>query len=122
MSKEQIPGRTLWFKSSFSRDAATCVEVRFTPGTVQIRDSKYLRNPANSPAAQPIIAIPAASWDVFLSLATGHPTTAPDLPALTVHPDGGATLHSPDGTTLTYTPAEWTAYTSGIRAGEFAAA
>ncbi|MBU3062846.1 DUF397 domain-containing protein [Nocardia sp. NEAU-G5] len=122
MSKRHSLGEIPWFKSSFSRDAASCVEVRFTPGTALIRDSKYLRNPANPPAAQPIIAIPVASWNAFLSLATGHPTTAPGLPALTVHPDGGATLRSPDGTTLTYTPAEWTAYVSGIHAGEFAAA
>ncbi|WP_216900422.1 DUF397 domain-containing protein [Nocardia alni] len=122
MSTERTTDGSSWFKSSFSKDAASCVEVRFTPGTVLIRDSKYLRDPANPPAAQPIIAIPAMSWPAFLALALGHAVTAPNLPTLTTHPDGGATLTSPDGTALTYTQAEWIAYTSGIHAGEFAAA
>ncbi len=122
MSKAQTPDVTSWFKSSFSRDAASCVEVRFNGKVVDIRDSKYLRNPANPPAAQPIITIPAESWPTFLARALGHDVTAPNLPTLTTHPNGGATLTSPDGTALTYTSAEWTAYTSGIHAGEFAAA
>jgi hypothetical protein len=122
MSKAQITGETSWFKSSFSRDAATCVEVRFTPTTVLIRDSKYLRNPANSPAAQPIITIPTESWNTFLDLALGQDISAPNLPTLEIGPDGSATLTATDGTTLAYTPAEWAAYTSGIHAGEFAAA
>ncbi len=122
MSNERTADGSSWFKSSFSKDAASCVEIRFTSSAVMIRDSKYLRNPANPPAAQPIITIPAESWPTFLARALGHDVTAPNLPTLTTHPNGGATLTSPDGTALTYTSAEWTAYTSGIHAGEFAAA
>ena len=121
MSNERTADGSSWFKSSFSKDAASCVEVRFTPGTVLIRDSKYLRDPANPPAAQPIITIPAESWPTFLALVLGHDVTGTNLPTLTPHSDGGVTLTSA-GTALTYTPAEWIAYTSGIRAGEFAAA
>ncbi|MQY20709.1 DUF397 domain-containing protein [Nocardia macrotermitis] len=122
MSEAQISGETSWFKSSFSRDAATCVEVRFTRTTVLIRDSKYFHNPANPPAAQPIITIPIESWTRFLDLVLGQDVSAPGLPAVRVHPDGGATLTAENGTALTYTPAEWVAYTSGVRVGEFAAA
>jgi hypothetical protein len=63
---------TAWYKSSYSQGSNHCVEVRFTDDTVYVRDSKYLRDPANDPSTQPIIAIPADQWDSFLQLATGN--------------------------------------------------
>ncbi|MQY20073.1 DUF397 domain-containing protein [Nocardia macrotermitis] len=62
-----------WRKSSYSTGSDHCVEVKFADDTVYIRDSKYLRNPANTPANQPILAVPAADWDNFLQLATNRP-------------------------------------------------
>jgi hypothetical protein len=61
-----------WRKSSHSQGSEHCVEVRFTDDSVYVRDSKYLRDPANDPAAQPIIAVPADEWDSFLQLAAAY--------------------------------------------------
>ncbi|MBF6063722.1 DUF397 domain-containing protein [Nocardia terpenica] len=112
-----------WRKSSFSTGSDHCVEVLFTDAAVSIRDSKYLRNPVNDPAAQPIITVPTEHWDMFLQLAVGRlDGEFPGLPSIEHHDDGGVSIRSEDGITLSYTPAEWIAYVSGIRAGEFAAA
>ncbi|QIS18751.1 DUF397 domain-containing protein [Nocardia terpenica] len=113
-----------WRKSSYSSNGgASCVEVKFAGASVFIRDSKYLRDPANDPATQPIIELRAADWPHFLTLAAGR-TTAPvaGLRSLTRHADDSITITATDGTSLTYTPDEWTAFLAGIRAGEFAAA
>ncbi|WP_067818179.1 DUF397 domain-containing protein [Nocardia inohanensis] len=58
-----------WRKSSYSGDGGggNCVEVRLAEVAVLIRDSKYLRDPANDPAAQPIISLAGPEWDAFLS-------------------------------------------------------
>jgi len=113
-----------WRKSSYSGgNGGECVEVRFTPGSVQVRDSKYLRDPANDPASQPIITVPIADWPSFLTVSSDHSAVSgTHLPAIDHTPDGSTTLRAADGTTLTYTAAEWSAFLSGARAGEFAAA
>ncbi|MBF6397895.1 DUF397 domain-containing protein [Nocardia cyriacigeorgica] len=115
---------TNWRKSSYSNNGgASCVEVRFAGTEVLVRDSKYLRNPANDPDQQPVIAIPRHLWTAFLDLAAGHRSANhPALPTLKVHLDGSATIHAANGTKLAYTPAEWAAFTAGIHNGEFAAA
>ena len=105
-----------WFTSSRSNNGNQCVEVRFVGDAVQIRDSKYRRDPANRPADEPIITVSAAEWTDFLSALTGGASTN-RLNART-HVDGGATLHHGD-TALTYTPAEWEAFVAGVRDGEF---
>ncbi|MFI5776028.1 DUF397 domain-containing protein [Nocardia sp. NPDC051570] len=110
-----------WFKSSFSTQSSSCVEALFTEGAVLIRDSKYLRNPANDPAAQPIISILAKDWREFLASATGVGVqSSHGVPVIEAASSGAVVLRAGDGTTLTYTPDEWTAFVSGIRAGEFA--
>jgi hypothetical protein len=112
--------RTGWRKASYSNDTGECVEVCFNTDIVLIRDSKYLRNPANDPALQPIIKIAAATWRSFLeTVASGEQDTRPGIPAIEQHRDGGATLRADDGTALTYTAAEWAAFTAGVRAREF---
>lgn len=50
---------TLWFKSSYSNAAATCVEVRFAGDAVLVRDSK------NRPHG-PTLAVTTTEWAVFL--------------------------------------------------------
>jgi len=110
-----------WFKSSFSKEAASCVEVCFAGSTVLVRDSKY-----TGPAAdQPIIAIPVVDWAGFLTLAAGdvETSTALGMPAIE-HDDatGNAIVRDSVGTELVYAPREWRAFTAGIRASEFAPA
>jgi hypothetical protein len=49
---------TSWFKSSFSKDAASCVEVAFLDGsTVGVRDSTDRSGPA--------LRFSPADWDCF---------------------------------------------------------
>ncbi|ATL68635.1 DUF397 domain-containing protein [Nocardia terpenica] len=121
MDTSTTSARPRWFKASFSTDSSNCVEIRFGDGVVLIRDSKYLRDPANDSAAQPFISIPTHDWPTFLNAARGFEgTSRHGLPAIEHHASGEVSLHA-DGTTLTYTAAEWTAFVSGIRAGEFAA-
>ncbi|WP_033438147.1 DUF397 domain-containing protein [Saccharothrix sp. NRRL B-16314] len=47
-----------WFKSSRSADNPACVEVRFVPGTTDVRDSK---NPTG-----PVLSFPRGAWTQFL--------------------------------------------------------
>jgi len=125
MSSEQPEVTTLvWRKSSYSgSNGGECVEVAFDGDRVLIRDSKYLRDPSNDPAKQPIIAQPADSWPAFLRLAAvGTAVQVPGLRSVEHHASGGLTITATDGTALTYTQSEWAAFTAGIKAGEFAAA
>lgn len=48
-----------WVKSSYSNNAASCVEVRRVGADVQVRDSKNA-DPA-------LLAIPASSWTSFVT-------------------------------------------------------
>ncbi|WP_329414640.1 DUF397 domain-containing protein [Nocardia vinacea] len=123
MSGSDFACTTGWFKSSWSSETQSCVEVKFDGDLVLIRDSKYLRDPANDPTAQPTIAVLAEDWNAFLRAANGmEPDAWRDLPIITRHGSGGVTVHAADGTMLTYTAAEWVAFVAGVRDGEFAAA
>jgi hypothetical protein len=108
-----------WFKSSFSKDATTCVEVRFAGTSVLVRDSKY----QGDPDIQPTIAIPVGAWEHFLTIATDNPVHAGVIDAVpAIEHDaitGRTTVRDLHGTALAYTEAEWGAFTAGIRAGEF---
>ncbi|WP_067647358.1 DUF397 domain-containing protein [Nocardia harenae] len=109
----------VWRKARRSGgNGGACVEVRATDAAVLIRDSKYLRDPGNDPAAQPIIAITIAQWHRFLDAVTGR-SAARTEPAITVHGDGSATLESADGRTLDYTPTEWRYFADAVAEGEF---
>ena len=111
-----------WRKSTRSQGSEHCVEVRFEGSRVLIRDSKYLRDSTNDPAAQPIISLPSTQWTAFLAAATHRGLrSAAAEPVIEYLPTGGVNLHQ--GTiTLTYTADEWNAFTAGVTAGEFNAA
>jgi hypothetical protein len=110
---------TDWAKSSFSKDSSTCVEVRFSGGTVLVRDSKY----AGNSAAQPILSVPAAAWSTFTDIVIGRPAAmVGELPAIDRAANGDVVLRGATGVSLTYKAAEWGAFVNGLRAGEFAAA
>lgn len=51
--------RTGWFKSSRSAENPACVEVRFVPDAIDVRDSK---NPTG-----PVLTFPRAAWAKFLN-------------------------------------------------------
>lgn len=115
--------RVGWFTSSYSNAVGACVEVKFDTGAVLVRDTKYLRNPANDPAVEPIIALPAIKWKGFLEKVLDPAVEdVLGLPMIDRDPAGGATLRAVDGTTLGYTEREWTAFVNGVRDGEFALA
>ncbi|TQM79562.1 uncharacterized protein DUF397 [Saccharothrix saharensis] len=51
--------RTDWFKSSRSAENPACVEVRFVPDAIDVRDSK---NPTG-----PVLSFPRSAWTKFLN-------------------------------------------------------
>ncbi|WP_405490871.1 DUF397 domain-containing protein [Nocardia sp. NBC_00511] len=113
----------VWRKSSYSgTNGGECVEVAFENDRALIRDSKFLRDPANNPAAQPLITMNVKLWPAFLSLALGGTTVAAGVPIIQREAESGEVrLRSATGVCLTYTAAEWAAFISGARDGEFAA-
>ncbi|WP_433664669.1 DUF397 domain-containing protein [Nocardia sp. CA-128927] len=124
MSSERPTMKTIaltWRTSSYSgTNGGECVEIAFDGDTVLVRDSKYLRDPSNDPAAQPMIVINADRWREFLQAAMGAETEAPNgLPTIDRLASGAVSLRADDGSTLSYTAAEWVAFTAGIRDGEF---
>ncbi|MFX0581094.1 DUF397 domain-containing protein [Nocardia nepalensis] len=118
--------RLTWRTSSYSgTNGGQCVEVAFDAesDTLLIRDSKYRRNPANDPANQPMIAIRTEDWAPFLAAAAGeNRDTEYRIPTIERQPSGEVVVRATDGTALTFTQGEWTAFTAGVQDGEFAAA
>ncbi|GAA2263769.1 hypothetical protein GCM10010232_64610 [Streptomyces amakusaensis] len=58
-----VADESSWFKSSYSNaTGGNCVEVAVLTSGIAIRDSKNKQGPA--------LAVPAASWQAFLTLAT----------------------------------------------------
>lgn len=110
-----------WRTSSYSgTNGGECVEIAFDGDTVLIRDSKYLRNPSNDPAAQPVISVPAQQWNAFKDVATDASAgETRGLPRIERLASGEVCIKTYSGITLTYTAAEWLAFTAGIRDGEF---
>ncbi|WP_328391923.1 DUF397 domain-containing protein [Nocardia sp. NBC_00416] len=113
--------RSRWFKSSFSGSEHTCVEVRFSGKTAFIRDSKYLMDPRNDPAQQPVIELPVSRWEAFLVSVVGPAQCAdPALPRIASSAFGVSMTAAE--TTLLFTVDEWAAFVAGVAIGEFAAA
>lgn len=108
-----------WWKSSYSGNTGgDCVEVANNGVHVLIRDSKYRRDSSNDPATEPIISVTAHQWNAFLAAVADRVATSTE-PAITLDATGYATLRAADGTSLLFTPAEWTAFTDGVKDGEF---
>ncbi|WP_280462228.1 DUF397 domain-containing protein [Nocardia carnea] len=114
-------GDMTWRKASRSGNNNNCVEIAFDDQHVLIRDSKYLRDPANDPETEPVITIPVLSWPTFLNVVVYGETGegAPDLPVIERDKAGTTRLRAKDGVVLNYTPLEWEAFYAGVLAGEF---
>ncbi|WP_063062220.1 DUF397 domain-containing protein [Nocardia sienata] len=116
--------RLHWRTSSYSgTNGGQCVQVAFGSQTVFIRDSKYLRDPANDPAVQPIIAIDSTLWPRFLDhvkAGSGHPL-GDGLPEIEQRTDGYIVLRDSDteAPAMVFTPTEWAAFIAGAKAQEF---
>ncbi|SFB63175.1 protein of unknown function [Amycolatopsis marina] len=111
--RPHAPSRTGWFKSSFSPSQGGCVEVRFEAAAVLVRDTK-------DRGEGPTLTIDIAAWPGFLDEVTGI-APAGSNHALHIEPqdEGDVRLRAFDGTTLTYTATEWSAFTNGVAAGQF---
>ncbi len=110
-----------WHKSSRSNGSCTCVETKFTDGTVLVRDSKYSLDPSNDPELQPILSVTEAQWMQFVGAIHNGITTTTDM-ALQATPtaDGGMLLTTRDSdVVLTYNKAEVDAFVAGVRLHEF---
>ncbi|WP_433635532.1 DUF397 domain-containing protein [Nocardia sp. CA-120079] len=108
----------VWRKATRSNNSGACVEVLEGISSVSIRDSKYLRNPLNDPAAEPIITVTKAEWSAFVDEIAGRTALRPAHLRASAASDGTMQLtHS--NVVLTYTPAEWEAFADGVRCGEF---
>ena|SRR6266568_2496746 len=106
-----------WQISSYSGGEA-CVEVRRSGDVMLVRHSRNRR--------QGLVAVPVVWWKVFLDNVTGdqgprwRPWPWPAvLPQIGHRAGGDVELRAVDGTTLSFSAAEWRAFTRGIRAAEF---
>ncbi|MEV0712718.1 DUF397 domain-containing protein [Nocardia aurea] len=115
------PIRHGWRKSTFSNNGgASCVEVNFIGNQALVRDSKYLRDPANDPNDQPVLSIRADMWPTFCR-SSANPTIRSEMagvPQITVREDGWVRV-SDSAVELVFTPDEWKAFIQGVLAGEF---
>ncbi|MGO4615652.1 DUF397 domain-containing protein [Nocardia sp. 2YAB30] len=113
----------VFFKSSFSNDGPSCVEVKFDKERVLIRDSKQNTAYVNAPDEQPTIIFPAAQWATVLDLTLAAKSGQVDSLTIDLRSDGGADLSGVaiggDSVRLTYMPDEWDAFTKGVAGGEF---
>ncbi|MFI6309770.1 DUF397 domain-containing protein [Nocardia fusca] len=112
-----------FFKSSYSNDGPSCVEVRFHGDRVLIRDSKQNHEYTDVPTSQPTIAVPTARWASFLDLVLSSRSGTVDTLAVAIDGDDRAELTGADTSgktaTLRYTADEWDAFRKGVADGEF---
>jgi len=104
--------RTGWRKSSYSNQANGCVEVDFTSGGAQIRDSKL--------AESPVIAFTTEQWSAWLTeVTTDHLTNTNGAVTVTVSSNTWTVRSLDTGHTLVFGETEWTAFRLGVTDGEF---
>lgn len=114
MTREPGSGPDGWYKSTFSKDANSCVEIAHRAEAVLIRDNKYI-GPADD---QPIVSVRPDLWSTFLDRAVSTSPAALDDVSLSLHPAGGATVAN-GSAALVYSADEWDAFTKGIADGQF---
>lgn len=102
-----------WRKSAHSQNNSACVEFALAGTLAAVRDSKYRRDTANLGTEQPVIWFPASEWDAFLDAALGTGPVPGNL-RISRHRDGGVTVSDSNGTALTFTENEWTAFTTAV--------
>jgi len=118
---EDSLGAGEWTKSSYSNGSCTCVEVALgNGGNVLIRDSKYLLDPHNDLALQPIIVVPAIGWIRTIDALLAEETDDPSLPIAVHLPADGSMSFScrATGIVLRFNPDETVAFRRGIAASE----
>lgn len=108
-----------FYKSLHSTANLTCVEVKLDLDRERalVRDSKY----AGDPRAEPIIAVALADWCRFLDqlvVSDGSVGDGAGPLRVELRTGGGAILRSGE-IALTFDAAEWSAFTAGVRDGEF---
>lgn len=103
-----------WFKSSFCGDSNCCVEVQFGADRIYVSDSKL---PVTAP--RPVIAVAVQDWMTFLSQIREGAPAKEGILRTTTRASGTVLSDTKTKTRLSYTPAEWDAFLSGVRAGEF---
>ncbi|MEL7158337.1 MAG: DUF397 domain-containing protein, partial [Actinomycetota bacterium] len=123
-----------WTRSTRSANGNCCLDAKaLRPDRagaailIAVRNSTYVRDEANDPAAEPIIVLDAEQWEAFLLpiRTTGIASAPPEATGLrlTPHADGGMTLTATDDeTALHYTEGEWVAFVDGVRNGELTTA
>lgn len=115
--------RLHWRTSSYSgTNGGQCVQVAFEGPVVYIRDSKYLKDPANDPADQPVISFDIDFWPRFLDQVIAEVNhVADDLPKIEHRAGNGVILRGPatDSPSLAFTHREWAAFIAGVHAHEF---
>ena len=109
----------VWRKATRSNNSGACVEVLEGAISVSIRDSKYLRNPLNDPAAEPIITITKAEWSAFIDEIAGRALALRPAHLRASAASDGMVQLTYSNVVLIYTPAEWEAFVDGVRRGEF---
>lgn len=101
-----------WRTASFSSNGANCVEVLEADGATWLRDTKD--------RAAGSLHLTGPQWRAFLAeVADDAPSTNG---ALEVRADGDGAREVTElasGLALRFTPGEWAAFRSGVRAGEF---
>lgn len=101
-----------WFTSSHSNNGGTCVQVRFDDAAALLADSK-------DRGRGPVITLSGPEWDAFVATALGAEPTPDAAVTITSTVGGGRVVLATDGTALTYTAAEWSAFLAGAADGEF---
>lgn len=67
-----------------------------------------------------MLTVDIAAWPGFLAEVTGTaPPGSNDALRIEHQADGGVCLHATDGSALTYTTVEWTAFIEGAIVGQF---
>ncbi|ONM49582.1 DUF397 domain-containing protein [Nocardia donostiensis] len=99
-----------WRKSSYSGNGEGCVDVAPTSDAVFVRHTKHHDHGT--------ITFTRAQWSTFLNHVRNGNSTA-DAGTPTITKDGADTILSGNDVALRFNDTEWTAFTAGVKDGEF---